>query len=236
MKTSSKTPTQAQILDRMMSELKQYGQLSGRQTVKPVCDLKTAKKVILEAVKAQAAREGFSFELTPQLKKLLPELAAYFTGNKCSLNLRKGIFLWGPCGSGKTFLMRSMQLALNTLRNQSRSFKMVSVPRVYNELFERDRVYLSNHYADHRCFDDLGFHTTAIKNWGNQINPIEMILTHRYTNFVSRNTITHITSNLPLKQVGKSTALDQILDERIISRLQEMMNFVLVTGKDFRSE
>ena len=110
---------------------------------KPLCDYQTGRRLVWASFKALAKRKGFEPTITPGLKKVLPLLTAYFTGNETlELNLSKGIYLYGPCGSGKTFAMKAIQLALKST-NYHRMFKLNSVPRIFDDLLESENIVLS---------------------------------------------------------------------------------------------
>jgi DNA replication protein DnaC len=69
------------------------------------------------------------------------------------------------------------------------------------------------------CFDDLGTESN-LKYYGNECNVMSEILSSRYDLFVSRQMITHITTNL------NSSEIESIYGARVRSRMREMFNLV----------
>ena len=69
------------------------------------------------------------------------------------------------------------------------------------------------------CFDDLGTENN-LKYYGNECNVMSEILSSRYDMFVSRQMITHITTNL------NSSEIESLYGIRVRSRMREMFNLV----------
>jgi DNA replication protein DnaC len=69
------------------------------------------------------------------------------------------------------------------------------------------------------CFDDLGTENN-LKYFGNECNVMTEILLSRYDHFVSRQMITHITTNLT------SSEIESLYGTRVRSRMKEMFNLV----------
>lgn len=200
----------------------------------PFCGLPMAKKLAWESLQQQANHEGFSFQLNSHNRKLLRELSAYFTGNACQLDLTKGLLIYGPVGTGKSFLFRVFRRMAAEMQYDVRRFRIAKIPQLYNDIQEGDAINLGHLYQNQWCLDDLGFHAQEVRNWGNRLNLVEMILTRRYDLFVGEGLVTHISSNVPFVSRGEVKVLDQILDGRIVSRLRQMMNIVVLGGPDYR--
>ena len=204
-----------------------------KPTVQPLCDLDTAKRFIWESYKTIASEQNFTIKLTPQHKAVIPLLAAYFSGNETTeLDPNKGIYLWGPCGTGKSILMKVIQNVLSTFDYPKRFFTK-SVPDLFNEVQAAKEINLSRYCGSTYCFDDLGFDGNTLKHYGNVVNPMEIIFTARYPKFQSHGVLTHATSNLPWSS-DKGESMSDRFNDRIASRGSEMFNFILLDGEDLR--
>jgi hypothetical protein len=195
----------------------------------PLCSYEDAKGLFWESFKLIAEKRNFKPEPTKGQQKVLPLLTAYFSGNivnEDSLDLSKGIFLYGGCGTGKSFLFEVMRFALRPT-NYHAFFDWASVPAIYDRALAKN-INFSSWYHGNKLFDDLGFSRGDIKHFGNEINPMQTIFTHRYEQFTRTGQITHVTSNLAPK------AFEGRMDERIMSRLPEMFNLIELSGEDLR--
>lgn len=210
------------MVKKIRKQSKRVG--SKKKEIKPMCDFQTAKKLIWEAYKAYAEQKGFEPVVTYQMKEVLPLLSNYFTGNQTDvLDSDKGIYLFGPCGSGKTVMMKVIQTMLASL-NYTLRFNMKSVPNIYNEAIGEGKVDFSDYFYGRYCFDDLGFDDKVVKHYGNILNPMQVIFTERYNRFQSHGQITHVTSNL--RWSGGDDNMSDRFDDRIRSRGSEMFNFI----------
>ena len=76
------------------------------------------------------------------------------------------------------------------------------------------------------CIDDIGSESDRVKHYGNTIDVVSYILSERY----SRRLLTLGTTNFPL------TTLEQMYDDRIMSRMYALFNFMTLKGQDFRKQ
>ena len=140
-----------------------------------------------------------------------------------NLDLAKGILLSGPVGCGKTTLMTLMRhvtqpnykFIMKTCRDISFEF--------IKEGYQTIQKYShgSNSHSEYRnyCFDDLGVETN-LKYYGNECNVMAEIILSRYDIFISKQVITHITSNL------SATEIETAYGNRVRSRLRQMLNLI----------
>jgi len=176
---------------------------------------------------------GNHFAIDPNDMELIFKLLVYAIGDqenaeKHGINLRKGILLTGPIGSGKTALM---QLISYFFPRETQY--QVKPTREISFEFEKDGFAVINHYSKGSfvryanmpflpkvyCFDDLGLEQTP-KYFGNECNVMAEILLNRYDLFISKRMLTHITTNL------SASELESIYGNRIRSRMREMFNLV----------
>lgn len=140
-----------------------------------------------------------------------------------NLDLSKGILLSGPVGCGKTTLMNLMRhvaqpnykFIMKTCRDISFEF----IKEGYQTIQKYNRG--TNSHSEYRnyCFDDLGVETN-LKYYGNECNVMAEIILSRYDIYISKQVITHITSNL------SATEIETAYGNRVRSRLREMLNLI----------
>lgn len=154
-------------------------------------------------------------------------------------DLRKGLYLVGPIGCGKTTLMRIMQV------NQRRVFLIKSAADIAREWRMADKEageYLARLSQPHSlpsndpqafyqrfaglCIDDLGTEDIA-NSYGNRSNVIADLIEARYAN-QAMGDLFHVTTNLP------ATAIAEAYGHRVSSRLKETMNIIEYRGEDRR--
>ena len=138
-----------------------------------------------------------------------------------NLDLSKGILLSGPVGCGKTTLMTLMRhvaqpnykFIMKTCRDISFEF----IKDGYQTIHKYSNG--NNSYSEYRnyCFDDLGVETN-LKYYGNECNVMAEIILSRYDIFISKQVITHITSNLSASEI------ETTYGNRVRSRLRNMLN------------
>ena len=140
-----------------------------------------------------------------------------------NLDLSKGILLSGPVGCGKTTLMTLMRhvaqpnykFIMKTCRDISFEF----IKDAYQTIHKYSNG--NNSYSEYRnyCFDDLGVETN-LKYYGNECNVMAEIILSRYDIFISKQVITHITSNLSASEI------ETTYGNRVRSRLRNMLNLI----------
>jgi len=194
--------------------------------------------------KARAAIETKGRELFPDFKiyeedkNILRQLLCYFlqddhTATELGINLNKGILLSGPVGCGKTSLISVMRFLEPTeKRFIIRSCREVSFEFIQNgyEVIHRySHRSFYNHEPKTYCFDDLGTENN-LKFFGNECNIMAEILLSRYDLFVSRNLVTHLTTNLSASEI------EAAYGNRVRSRMRELFNLIAFdkTTKDKR--
>lgn len=181
------------------------------------------------------------FILNEHNERVINLLSLYFSGDKrfedeSDFSLKKGIFLVGPIGCGKTSIMKAFA------KNSYNAFVIASTRSVSDEysksgidgvarFFESVQVYPQNNYGQKEagyCFDDLGVETTK-KHFGNELNVMTDIILSRYekSNLIGK---THFTGNI------MGDEIEETYGARVRSRLREMCNFIAFDpqSSDFR--
>ena len=175
---------------------------------------------------------GNNFRLYKEDKDVILQLYAYFTGDIAlckhyGIDLRKGLFLSGKTGVGKTVHMKLVRQFMS----YNERFKMKSCQQLaleYMDLGSQILTQYGRNYVDHvdhntinqtYCFDDIGTED-EVKHYGTQTNVLGQIILMRYELFQGRRVLTHFTSNLTAPQIEK------YYGERVRSRLREMCNWI----------
>jgi hypothetical protein len=143
-------------------------------------------------------------------------------------SLKKGIYLVGGVGAGKTFLMSLFQsnAICNTSLITTNDICDLYQDKGLEAIREKYIVLGHSGYMFGFIYDDLGAERIPIKHMGNEMNVMERIILGRYEygDFFK----THFTSNLDAVQI------EATYGTRVKSRLKEMCNFFVLPGTDRR--
>jgi len=179
------------------------------------------------------------FGIDEENKETITGLLLYFSGHPDfeksirikNASLDKGILLAGNIGSGKTTLMRIMkELRISKTPFQTKNCRELA--QLYAtggieaiQRFGRKAVNYRNGQwkKQHFLFDDLGTEEN-MTYFGNQLNVMEQVLLDRSDHFVNHGLITHLTTNLDSEELKKTYG------DRVMSRMNEMFNFIVLGG------
>lgn len=190
------------------------------------------KKMLYTCGKYYFEQRGKEFQVDKANKVFLNLFCLYFSRNKdfevCSdISLRKGIYLFGTHGSGKTTAFKIMQLVSKKYNIKSIWFPIISTEEVVAKFNSaRNKEYIIKYYSEGVfLFDDLGKEEIAnnIYQYGKEDIFIR-ILSNRYRAFEEKGTITFITSNLDYK------AIRNRYGQHIEDRFYSMFNKIQLNG------
>lgn len=165
-------------------------------------------------------------------RQVLSDLLKYFEGDETGkYNPRKGIFLYGPVGAGKTTILRAF-LSLpwqdthvdDWLNNRTKVISCLDVIANLERQGSGEDVeerYLTGAYL----FDDIGSEPPFKYAKPGAKPRMGSLLERRY---MRGKGITHFTSNLTPKLIS------DVYGKRVGDRIDEMCNFVLLKGDSKR--
>jgi DNA replication protein DnaC len=174
------------------------------------------------------------FVLTDEARRVYTELIYWFhADDKFRGDLTKGFILMGPTGSGKTLAMKVMSIYrqiddIKFIINKwafRMNYEIIEVNHFVNEFlnnaFDGIESYCTRYIL---CIDDIGSEAERVKHYGNTLDVISYILAERY----AKRLLTFGTTNFPVE------ILEQKYDDRTVSRMYALFNFIEVNDKDFR--
>ena len=225
-----------QSLDQYLDGLKQrIPSLATKKSSKPKIDLMHESRIF----KAELDRHcpSGTFVIEPDKRDLVSSVLAwvwkYDKWNRCGLDYTKGLFLYGPVGTGKSTLLRGLQTYMNNIKRRD-------VLKDYRiGFFWKSASELANSYAgdgqekllqwcddSNLMIDELGREPLPAKHYGTSLNVIQFVLQLRYDHRMEN--VTHITSNLMLSDITP------MYGDYISDRFREMFNIIEWTGDSKR--
>lgn len=163
-----------------------------------------------------AKTDNFDFG-DPANEKFIENIVNYFSTGPTTLDRKKGLFVRGSIGVGKTSFLRLIQKWLP----QEKKFMYNPANEVVS-LFNAsgDDALTVYKKKKERFFDDVGAEDMG-KNYGNSIEVFEKIFYSRYDILTDEGIRTHITSNL------SNERLFEKYGKRAVDRFKVMFNDVI---------
>jgi len=197
-------------------------------------ELQTAefKKLVWEFGESYFRNLNRRFIVDNANQQFLDIVCKYFANDKSfeeitGGELRKGLFIYGPCGTGKSSTLEIITNISKQYQLKSLWFRNISVHTVIKEFNLKGEKSTEKYTEGTVHFEDLGMERIA-QSWGVKENLFERLLQIRYNNFKLKGTKTHITSNLT------PNALEKHYGRQISDRAIEMFNFIHLPGKSRR--
>jgi len=174
---------------------------------------------------------NYNLEIDDNNRFCIEQIVLYMNQNrKFKGSLNKGLMIRGPIGTGKTLLFKGMQKLYNLLggnilpiidTHDIAAKYLKTGPDIFYDVQFLFHAILCQ--TDNLIFDDIGVEA-CVKYMGSEANVMAEVILRRYNN----NLKTHFSSNLD------SLILKEIYGERVISRLKEMCNNLILKGGDRR--
>lgn len=175
-----------------------------------------------------------SFIFTEELTEIYRDVLLYFLGNPQSkYDLNKGLYFYGAAGCGKSLILQNVfkQFTANLGTNSYRvvhSVDIASKVEKYGLQTIHDYVLAPNDKPIILYIDDFGAGNVKINHYGTVIDIYSELVVNRYPYFAKNGTLTHFSSNLA------PASFRDTFDDRINSRMAEMVNIVFMPKIDYR--
>lgn len=200
-------------------------------------------ELILYCIEFYNERFNRKFVIDEENTPLIEKLGQYFTDapefNVGDFNLKKGIMVMGPVGTGKSWLMSFFQknkkscFTIKSCRDVTNDYLVYKeeIVDIYSTPFKKPMhdpaVFFQNEIG--YCFDDLGTEQETKNSFGNKKDVMADILYAIYDKYIKKDfTKFHATTNL------NENELKERYGSRLYSRFKEMFNVFVYDGKDRR--
>lgn len=185
---------------------------------------------------------AYDWQRVPAHGKVLASMIAWVwrtdNNNQLMLNQDKGLWLYGPIGTGKTTLLKGFRkymanVASRFCLNRDDDHRLCAW---YKSASEIANIYAAKGHGGivdycskdvNLIVDELGREPIPANNYGTKLNTLKHIMQMRYDN--RRTSVTHVTTNLELGDIA------DLYGNYVADRCLEMFNFIKIDGESLRS-
>lgn len=202
-----------------------------------------ARKMLWQIISFRLQSESLEWKRDHFNTEVVQKLLCWFCGLEgevgtplgvvqADLPLSKGIWLSGPPGVGKTFIMECLAVTMAAVYQRRRCFRIVNMKSLEQKLrSSKDVAVLDKHFKSIWCLDDVGFEAKS-NIYGNEVEPFETIINERYQRHESLREKTFVTSNYPMTDATGKSVVGQVYDERLARRVKAMFTEIRFLGED----
>lgn len=159
-------------------------------------------------------------------------------GNAVPADLRKGLYIAGRTGTGKSLLLKIFSVFAKILTveyevNAKRNFLGFGTYRadLICDDYAREGDLQKFKQMPILCIEDLGAEEQETLYMGNRRSVLRSILEARAD---KKHVLTFATTNIPINRIGSSKDGKERYGDRVQSRAYEMFNYYILGGKDRR--
>ena len=176
-----------------------------------------------------------AFRVDGETRDLMNELFLYAIGQSCKLDQRKGLWIYGNVGTGKSTLLRALRaFDLVTGGNDDRSgrpcggFRIEAASTVANRFVTDGLGGIAGccNGALTCAFDEVGREPLPVRYYGTEVNVMQYVFQMRYD--FRHSSRTHVTTNMLPEEIPFRYG-DYIAD-----RVNEMFNVIELRGESKR--
>lgn len=177
-------------------------------------------RIYIESLKSN----GFKYELPDEFKNNVWQIILWFCNDdRFNGNLKKGLFLRGEKGTGKTMICETLVKVI--IKGDKKHCKIINARDLQTAYSDENTDLISSLKERFlTIIDDLGIEQNEIKNYGTIIEPFNDLFDYRYRNRLE----TIITTN------QTPIWIKETYGDRIIDRFKECFNEIVFNYKSFR--
>lgn len=148
---------------------------------------------------------------------------------------KKGFFVIGDVGVGKSAMVKTIQVLLKDTEMRFKwvnAYELKDLSELYN-IAEIKAIYGRESNCD-LYIDDVGF-SFDVKRYGNTINIISELIMERYDLFVNSGIKTHFSTNLLISSEDQNIpTIEKLYGNRVLDRIKEMCELIPFNGQSLR--